>query len=98
MRYEIGMIETYKACPDARIYTNYTTSVTVDSIQEALIFLKETSREIRKCNQVLKEWNETANGSVVHKILFKRHGQAARLLRTLTVHKSRKAVYDDSLI
>ena len=98
MKYEIGMIETYKACPDARIYTNYTTSVTVDSIQDALIFLKETSREIRKCNQVLKEWNETANGSVVHKILFKRHGQAARLLRTLTIHKSRKAVYDDSLI
>ena len=100
MSYELTTKETYKGGPGYHEKTNFTQVREFDQLDELTNDVVESIMDIRHKFEVLREWEEFDNNCVTKKVLFKRCGKPARLLRTFTVRKKSNYVpkWDDSLI
>lgn len=100
MAYELTMKETYKGFPTAREKTNFAQVREFDQLDELTSEVVKSIMDIRQQFEVLREWEELNNDCVVKKVLFKRRGKPARLLRTFAVRQKINHIpkWDDSLI
>ena len=100
MAYELTTKETYKGGPTYFVKTNFTQVREFDRLDELTSNIVESIMDIHKRFEVLREWEELDNNCVTKKVLYKRRGKPARLLRTFTVRKKSSFIpkCDDSLI
>lgn len=100
MSYELTMKETYKGGPAYHEKTNFVQVREFDQLDELTNNVVKSIMDIHQRFEVLREWEELNSNQVTKKVLFKRPGKPARLLRTFTVRKKANNIpkWDDSLI
>ena len=100
MAYELTTKETYKGFPTAREKTNFVQVREFDQLGELTNNVVKSIMDIHQRFEVLREWEEFDDNRFTKKVLFKRPGKQARLLRTFIVHKKSNFIpkWDDSLI
>ena len=100
MSYELTTKETYKGGPAYREKTNFMQVREFDRLDELTNDVVKSIMDIRQKFEVLREWEELDDNCVTKKVLFRRPGKPARLLRTFEVQKKENYIpkWDDSLI
>ena len=98
MSYNVLIDETYVNNPNGVIHLNYRLTRSCETLDDVLLCIAETSKRIRKENNVIKEWSESRKEVVIHKILHTRKYGKGRLLTSFKIGKAARIVYNDSLI